>query len=57
MGRLTRDPEMRTTPTGKTVTSFSAVDRQGSDDTAVFYHCMGKLGELVNQYLQKAADV
>lgn len=33
MGRLTRDPEMRTTPSGKSVTSFSlAVDRVGSDD-------------------------
>lgn len=56
MGRLTRDPEMRTTPTGKTVTSFSlAVDRQGSDDTADFFDVTAweKLGELVNQYLSK----
>ncbi len=56
MGRLTRDPEMRTTPTGKTVTSFSlAVDRQGSDDTADFFDITAweKLGELVNQYLSK----
>ncbi len=56
MGRLTRDPEMRTTPGGKTVTSFSlAVDRQGSDDTADFFDITAweKLGELVNQYLSK----
>lgn len=56
MGRLTRDPEMRTTPTGKTVTSFSlAVDRQGADDTADFFDITAweKLGELVNQYLSK----
>lgn len=56
MGRLTRDPEMRTTPNGKTVTSFSlAVDRQGSDDTADFFDITAweKLGELVNQYLSK----
>ena len=56
MGRLTRDPEMRTTPSGKTVTSFSlAVDRQGSDDTADFFDITAweKLGELVNQYLSK----
>lgn len=33
MGRLTRDPETRTTTTGKTITSFSiAVDRGGQDD-------------------------
>ncbi len=56
MGRLTRDPEMRTTPNGKSVTSFSlAVDRQGSDDTADFFDITAweKLGELVNQYLSK----
>ncbi len=56
MGRLTRDPEMRTTPGGKSVTSFSlAVDRQGSDDTADFFDITAweKLGELVNQYLSK----
>lgn len=56
MGRLTRDPEMRTTPSGKSVTSFSlAVDRQTSDDTADFFDITAweKLGELVNQYLTK----
>jgi single-strand DNA-binding protein len=37
MGRLTRDPEMRTTPSGKSVTSFSlAVDRQGAEDQTDF---------------------
>ena len=56
MGRLTRDPEMRTTPSGKNVTSFSlAVDRQGQDDTADFFDVTAweKTGELVNQYLSK----
>jgi single-strand DNA-binding protein len=56
MGRLTRDPDMRTTPNGKTVTSFSlAVDRQGQDDSADFFDVTAweKLGELVNQYLSK----
>lgn len=56
MGRLTRDPEMRTTPGGKNVTSFSlAVDRQGSDDQADFFEITAweKLAELVNQYLNK----
>ena len=56
MGRLTRDPEMRTTPSGKSVTSFSlAVDRAGSDDTADFFDVTAweKLGELVEQYLSK----
>ncbi len=62
MGNLTRDPELRTTPTGQNVCSFSmAVNRswQGSDgqqQDAVDYFdvtAWGKLGELVNQYLKK----
>ncbi len=56
MGRLTRDPEMRTTPSGKNVTSFSlAVDRPTSDDSADFFDITAweKTGELVNQYLSK----
>lgn len=57
MGRLTRDPEMRTTTTGKSVTSFSlAVDRAyGQDSGADFFDIVAweKLGELVNQYLSK----
>lgn len=56
MGRLTRDPEMRTTTTGKTIASFSlAVDRGGQDDQADFFEVTAweKLGELVNQYLSK----
>ena len=56
MGRLTRDPETRTTPSGKSVTSFSlAVDRQGQDDSADFFDIVAweKTGELVAQYLTK----
>ncbi len=56
MGRLTRDPEVRTTSTGKTITSFSiAVDRGGQDDAADFFDITAweKLGELVSQYLSK----
>jgi len=62
MGNLTRDPELRTTPTGQSVCSFSlAVNRswQGQDgqaQEAVDYFdvtAWGKLGELVNQYLSK----
>lgn len=60
LGRLTRDPEARTTSTGKTVVSFSlAVDRQGSDDQADFFDITAweKLGELVTQYLSKGRRV
>lgn len=56
MGRLTRDPEVRTTSTGKNITSFSiAVDRGGQDDQADFFDVTAweKLGELVSQYLSK----
>lgn len=62
MGNLTRDPELRTTPSGQNVCSFSiAVNRSwqgqdGSQQDAVDYFditAWGKLGELVNQYLSK----
>lgn len=56
MGRLTRDPEVRSTSTGKTIASFSlAVDRGGQDDQADFFDITAweKLGELVSQYLTK----
>lgn len=56
MGRLTRDPEMRSTTTGKSIASFSlAVDRVGQDDQADFFDITAweKLGELANQYLSK----
>lgn len=56
IGRLTRDPEVRTTSTGKTIASFSlAVDRSGQDDQADFFDITAweKLGELVSQYLSK----
>jgi single-strand DNA-binding protein len=56
MGRLTRDPEVRTTSTGKTIASFSlAVDRGGQEDAADFFDITAweKLGELVSQYLSK----
>jgi single-strand DNA-binding protein len=62
MGNLTRDPELRTTPSGQSVCSFSlAVNRSwqgqdGSQQDAVDYFdvtAWGKLGELVNQYMAK----
>lgn len=60
MGRLTRDPEQRTTTTGKTIANFSiAVDRGGQDDTADFFNVTAweKLAELVIQYLSKGRRV
>lgn len=60
MGRLTRDPEQRTTTSGKTIASFSlAVDRGGDSDAADFFDITAweKLGELVIQYLSKGRRV
>jgi single-strand DNA-binding protein len=60
MGRLVRDPEQRTTTTGKTIASFSiAVDRGGQEDAADFFNVTAweKLGDLVIQYLAKGRRV
>jgi len=60
LGRLTRDPEQRTTSTGKTIASFSiAVDRGGQSEATDFFNVTAweKLGELVIQYLAKGRRV
>ena len=60
LGRLTRDPEQRTTASGKNVVSFSiAGDRQSQDDQADFFNITAwdKLGDLVMQYLSKGRRV
>ena len=66
MGNLTRDPEMRNTPSGQNVASFAvATNRQWSDPSgerkeAVEYHeivAWGKLAELASQYLGKGRKV
>ena len=66
MGNLTRDPEMRTTPSGQNVASFAvATNRQWQDASgerkeAVEYHeivAWGKLAELATQYLSKGRKV
>lgn len=66
MGNLTRDPEMRNTPSGQNVASFAvATNRQWQDPSgerkeAVEYHeivAWGKLAELASQYLSKGRKV
>lgn len=60
MGRLTRDPEQRSTNSGKNIVSFSiAVDRFGQEDAADFFNVTAweKLGDLVMQYLGKGSRV
>lgn len=62
MGNLTRDPELKTIPSGQSVCSFAiAVNRSwqnanGETQDSVDYFdivAWGKLAELVEQYLQK----
>ncbi|MFA6423006.1 MAG: single-stranded DNA-binding protein [Patescibacteria group bacterium] len=66
LGNLTRDPELRSTPTGRNVCSFSiATNRRWSGDDgaqqeAVEYHdivAWGKLAEMVNSMLKKGKPV
>jgi single-strand DNA-binding protein len=66
MGNLTRDPELRATPSGQQVASFSVAtnrvwnDPSGERKEAVEYHeivAWGKLGELAAQYLAKGRKV
>lgn len=62
MGNLTRDPELRQTPTGQNVTSFSlALNRSYKDGSGEWQEatdyidivCWGPLAERVAQYLSK----
>ena len=66
MGNLTRDPELRTTPSGQSVVSFAVatnrswVDASGERKEVAEFHeivAWGKLGELANQYLSKGRKV
>jgi single-strand DNA-binding protein len=61
IGHLGRDPEMRYTPTGQAVTSFSVASSYGQGDkkqTEWFnVSAWEKQAELCNQYLQKGSEV
>jgi len=66
MGNLTRDPELRSTPSGQQVASFAVatnrtwMDASGERKEAVEFHeivAWGKLGELAAQYLAKGRKV
>ena len=65
-GNLTRDPELRTTPNGASVCSFSvAVNRVYKDsngeqkEDVSFIDCSawGRLAEMINQYAKKGSGV
>lgn len=66
IGRLTRDPEIRTTPSGQTVASFSVAtsfnwkDANGAQQEKTEYHnvvAWRKLGEICGQYLKKGKKI
>ncbi|MCO6451690.1 MAG: single-stranded DNA-binding protein [Caldilineales bacterium] len=66
IGHLGRDPEMRYTPSGQAVTSFSVAtsrrwtgqDGQQQEKTTWFrVSAWGKLAEICNQYLNKGSLV
>lgn len=60
MGRLTKDPELRSTTTGKNVCSFSlAVDKMGNTDQANFFDCVAweKRAETISKYLNKGSQI
>ena len=56
MGRLTRDPELRRTQTGKAVCSFCiACDRDFNKGETDFFDCVawGQTGEFISNYFAK----
>ena len=61
IGNLTRDPEAKSTPTGKNVTSFSLATsyRTENKETVEFHDvsAWGKLGEIIAQYVHKGSKV
>ncbi|MDY7094293.1 MAG: single-stranded DNA-binding protein [Acidobacteriota bacterium] len=66
IGNLGRDPEVRTTPSGQTVASFSLAtsrrwrDRDGNRQEQTEWHnivCWGRQAEIAGQYLQKGKQV
>lgn len=66
IGRLTRDPEVRTTPSGQTVANFSIAtnrvwtDQSGAQQKKVEYHnivAWRKLAEICAEYLKKGKQI
>ena len=62
IGRLTSDPQLRSTPSGQSVASFSLatnrnwVNKQGQKQEEVQFHnivAWGRQAEIINQFLKK----
>ena len=59
-GRLTADPELKTTPQGNSVTSFSiAVNRKGKDAGTDFINCVAwrSTAEVISKYFKKGNSI
>jgi len=66
IGRLTNDPQLRSTPSGQSVASFSLAtnrnwtDKQGAKQVDVQFHnvvAWGRQAEIVSQYMKKGGLV
>jgi len=66
IGNLGRDPEVRSTPSGQTVATFSLAtnrrwnDRQGNRQEETEWHnivCWGRQAEVAGQYLRKGKQI
>ena len=65
IGRLTQDPEMRSTPSGQNVTTLNMAtnrvwsDASGRKEATEFHRVVawGRLGEIANNYLKKGGLV
>ncbi|HBU28149.1 TPA: single-stranded DNA-binding protein [Candidatus Uhrbacteria bacterium] len=66
IGNLTRDPELRTTPSGQSVVNFGVAtnraftDREGKKQEQTEFHnvvAWGKLADIISQYLTKGRKV
>jgi single-strand DNA-binding protein len=66
VGNLTRDPELKSLPSGQKVCSFSVAtnrtwkDQSGQKQEAVDYHnvsCFGRQAEVVGQWMKKGSQI
>ena len=59
-GRMTADPELKQTPTGNAVTSFSiAVNRKGKDAQTDFINCVAwrQTADFISRYFKKGSSI
>lgn len=65
-GNLTRDPELRSLPSGSTVVNFSVAtnhswkDKNGERQDSVEYHnivAFGRTAEIINQYMKRGSSI